>query len=24
VESAVNIAIWPSVDAAWWKVLGLW
>ena len=24
VVSAVNIAIWLSVGAAWWKVLGLW
>jgi DASS family divalent anion:Na+ symporter len=24
VVSVVNIAIWLSVGAAWWKVLGLW
>jgi DASS family divalent anion:Na+ symporter len=24
VVSAVNIAIWLSVGAAWWRVLGLW
>ena len=24
VVSAVNIAIWLSVGAAWWKLLGLW